>query len=121
MVALIIVLGTKLISANFATPNGVSKVLTPSDHRLSIQEPTTLSSVLPVAIAVEVIIDPAVVMFARNAATKIAGQIRYPNKRMAANANPVAGQIGVALGCTDASTRPSLAREIDSPPVRACI
>jgi hypothetical protein len=49
------------MSANLATSSGVSNVLTPSDHRLMIQEPTKLSSVLPVAIAVEVKIDPAVV------------------------------------------------------------
>src|ERR1700716_3023541 len=52
-VALIIV-GTKLRSANLATPAGVSKVLRPSDQRMSNHAPMTLSSVLPIAIVVEV-------------------------------------------------------------------
>src|SRR5215472_14971296 len=34
---------------------------------------------------------------------KMAGQIRYPSNNTAAKAKPVGGQIGVALGCIEAS------------------
>src|SRR5437868_9938033 len=68
-----------------------------------------LSRVFPMAIAADVAIEPAVVALIRNAASKIAGQTRYPNKRTAASAMPVGGHIGEALGLTDASDKPAFA------------
>jgi hypothetical protein len=43
------------------------------------------------------------------AAAKIANAVRYPQRSTTAMANPVAGQIGVALGWIDASCRPKYA------------
>jgi hypothetical protein len=40
-----------------------------------------------------------------NAARKMAGQIRYPSSNTTAKAKPVGGQIGVALGWTEASAK----------------
>src|SRR5690349_9432285 len=53
--------------------------------------------------------EPVVVAFASNAARKIAGPARYPVRITIANANPVGGQIGLALGLIEARDRPSLA------------
>jgi hypothetical protein len=53
---------------------------------------------LPVAIAIAVATEPAVVALAITAAMKIAGHVRYPHNSIAARATPVGGQIGVALG-----------------------
>ena len=97
-VALMMVLGMKQISTNLARPAGVSNVLRPSDHRLMKYAPTKLSSVLPVAIANDVLIDPAVVTLATRAPKKMAGETRYPNSNMVPRAYPVGGQIGLALG-----------------------
>src|SRR5262249_3138106 len=97
-VALMIVLGMKQIRANRATPPGVSNVFRPLDHRLISQAPTTPSSVLPAAIASKGETQPAVVALEMKAPTKIAGEIRYPSSSTVAKANPVGGQIGVALG-----------------------
>jgi hypothetical protein len=109
MVALVIVLGPKLIKVNLATPIGVSKVFRPLDHRLIRYPPITPSIVLPKAMAQEVYIEPAVMKFTRSAPVKIAGQIRYRNSRTDAKARPVGGHIGVALGCMEASVRLSFA------------
>ena len=52
---------------------------------------------------------PAVVALAAKAPMKIAGHIRKPPSSTAASARPVGGQIGLALGLTEASCNPSLA------------
>src|SRR5712691_3874798 len=70
----------------------------------------THSSVLPSAIAAEVEIDPAVVALAMNAPRKIAGHAGSPRNRTTASAKPVGGQIGLALGCSEARLKPSFAR-----------
>ena len=54
-------------------------------------------------------IGPLTEMDPEKFATKIAGEIRLPNNMTAANANPVGGQIGLALGWIDASARPTFA------------
>src|SRR5919201_1483164 len=54
MVALVIVLGPKLIKVNLATPIGVLKVFLPSDHRLIRYPPMTASIVFPNAMAQDV-------------------------------------------------------------------
>jgi hypothetical protein len=88
----------------------VLKVRVPVDHRLISQAPATLSKVLPNAIAMDVMGDPVVVVLARKAASKMAGETRYPSNSTAAKARPVAGQIGVALGLIEASNKPALAQ-----------
>ena len=57
----------------------------------------------------EVASEPAVVALAANAAMRIAGATRYPRNSTAASANPVGGQIWVALGLIEASASPTLA------------
>jgi hypothetical protein len=54
--------------------------------------------VLPAAIPRDVPTDPAVVRLTRKAPMKIAGQIQEPRSNNAANAIPVGGHTGVALG-----------------------
>jgi hypothetical protein len=110
MLALIGVAIKKQMAANLATEFGVENVLHPFDHRLIAYAPTIASSELPVAIAVAVAIEPAVVALAITAAMKIAGQARYPHTSTAASAKPVGGQIGVALGLMEASASPPFAR-----------
>ena len=66
--------------------------------------------VLPAAMAREVTVEPKVVALARNAPTATAAQTRFPHSRNAASAKPLGGQIGLALGCSEASVSPSLAR-----------
>ena len=67
-----------------------------------------LSRVLPTAMAIEVETEPAVVTFTRKAPSKIAGQMRYPSTKAAANAIPVGGHTAVALAFTKASRSPNL-------------
>ena len=110
MVALIGVATSKLITANRATPAGLSKVAAPSDHRVTAKPSATASSVLPVPIASEDSTKPDVVTLARKAARKSAGQTRSPNSKTAAKAKPVAGHTGLALGWMTASNNPSFAR-----------
>src|SRR5438132_1270683 len=57
----------------------------------------------------EVASDPYVVRLARRAPRKIAGHTSIPRTRKAASAMPAGGQIALALGCTIANPRPSLA------------
>ena len=109
-VALMTVAGPTQTKANFATRAGLVKVSTPRDQWMIRYPPTTASSVLPAAISAEVASVPAVVALAAKAPIRIAGQMRSPHKRMAASAIPVGGQIGLALGLTEASCRPSLAK-----------
>ena len=99
------------MSANFATPNGVSNVLIPLDHRFMRKEPTTLSRVLPAAIAVEVKIDPAVIMLATK---KLGNEDRGPNpipkqQESCQCKTRSPAKSASHLECTDASTRPSFA------------
>ena len=54
-------------------------------------------------------VEPAVVAFARKAPSRMAGKMRYPSSNTAANARPVGGQMGVALGLIEASNKPALA------------
>ncbi len=108
-VALITVAGPTTTSANFATPAGVRKVSRPPAQCRISRPPTTASSVLPTAISAEVSKVPAVVALAAKAAATIAGQTRKPPSSTAASAMPLGAQIGLALGLTEASRRPSLA------------
>jgi hypothetical protein len=110
MLALMTVAGPTQTSANFATCAGVPKVLAPPDQRPIRKPPTTASSVLPAAMTAEVSSVPAVVALAAKAPAKIAGQTRKPPSKTAASAMPVGAQIGLALGLTEASVRPSLAK-----------
>ncbi len=64
---------------------------------------------LPAAIPSDVAAEPAVVMFATKAPMKTAGHSRGPRRRSAARAMPAGGHTAVALACTKASVRPSLA------------
>src|SRR5215470_10993805 len=108
-VALIGAAASRLINANRVTPAGVSNVARPSDQRFVRYPPTRHSSVLPSAMSAAVESEPAVVALASRAATKTAGHIRYPHSSAEASASPVGGQMGVALGFIDASSRPSFA------------
>ena len=56
---------------------------------------------------IEVAIEPAVVMFTRNAPTNTAGHTRCPSTRNAANAIPVGGHTAEALALTNARLRPN--------------
>jgi hypothetical protein len=69
-------------------------VLRPLEYRLMRYAPTKLSSALPVAIAREVLIDPAVVRLAMKAPRKMAGETRYPSSNTVPRAYPVGGQTG---------------------------
>jgi hypothetical protein len=73
------------------------------------QAVSTASLVLPTAIAKEVKTEPKVVAFARNAPAATDGHTPGPNSMAAANANPLGGHTGLALGCRDARVNPSLA------------
>jgi hypothetical protein len=108
MVALSGVAMARQISANFATLSGVAKVSRPSDQRLTRAAPASASSVLPTAIAAAVAPVP-VIALTRYAPIAIAGATRYPRSSTAASAKPVGGQIGLALGCSEASAKPTLA------------
>jgi hypothetical protein len=109
IMALSTVAGPTQIATNLATRAGVENVSRPPDQCAISQPPTVASSVLPSAMQSEVVSVPAVVRLAAKAAAKIAGQTRGPHKSTAASATPVDGQIGVALGLTEANRRPSLA------------
>src|ERR1700692_4098419 len=50
MAELIIAVGTKAMSANFAMPSGVAKVLRPYDQRLISHAPANAASVVPMPI-----------------------------------------------------------------------
>src|SRR5512147_1454954 len=110
MVALAIAPGARAMSANLPTPSGVVNAPRPPAQRLTSQAETSASNALPHAIAAEVASEPAVSALAAKAPTKIAGQMRYPQRRVTAIAKPVGGQTGVALGWIEASVRPALAR-----------
>jgi hypothetical protein len=99
-----------LITAKRVTPPDVLKVVVPPDQRLISQPPTRHSNVFPTAIALQVVIEPAVVAFARKAPIRMAGEMRYPSSNTADTARPVAGQMGVTLGLIDASNKPALAQ-----------
>src|SRR2546428_9254131 len=55
---------------------------------------------------IELATEPAVNRFAKNAPSRIPGHTRYPSTSRAAGAIPVGGQIGGALGWTNASRSP---------------
>jgi hypothetical protein len=85
-------------------------------HLLTSDAVTTPSRVFPMAIAMEVAIDPNVIALARKAPLAMAGQTRFPHSRQDASASPLGGQIGLALGCSDATASPNLAnRRYPSP------
>src|SRR5262245_17798658 len=86
---------TKLRNENRATPAGVANVFRPPAQCPISQAPTTASSILPRPMAAEVAVDPVVVKLTANAASRIAGAIRYPRSSTAASASPVGGQIGL--------------------------
>jgi hypothetical protein len=68
------------------------------------------------AIAMEVVIDPNVIVLARNAPLAMAGQTRFPHSRQDASASPLGGHTGLALGCSEATASPNLAdRKYASP------
>ena len=81
----------------------------PFANRVTSHAPRTPSSVLPVAMPSDVHRFPAVVTFARNAPSRIAGQTRGPSSSIEASAIPVGGHTAVALAWTKASMSPSLA------------
>src|SRR5215472_4894592 len=91
------------------TRAGVAKGLSRVHHLLTSDAVNTPSSVFPTAIAMEVAIDPNVIALARNAPPAMAGQTRFPHSRQNASANPLGGQTGLALGCTEATASPNLA------------
>ena len=97
-VALIGVANTTQMAVNFATAVGVENVSRPLHQTLIKAAPTSASSVLPVAIAIAVPVEPAAVALAIIAARNIAGQARYPHSTIAARAKPVGGQTDEALG-----------------------
>src|SRR5580704_9537802 len=76
MVALIIAVGAKAMKANFATPSGVAKVSRPCDQRLINQVPPSAAIGVPSAIQPASDRPPPPTTVDKNAATKIAGQIR---------------------------------------------
>src|SRR5262245_14746546 len=93
----LIVAARRLMSAKRTTLPGLAKVSQPLDQRLTSQAPASASSMLPIPIATEVVMVPAVVALAAKAPNRIAGATRYPRNSIAASASPVGGQIGVAL------------------------
>ena len=102
--------GRNAIREKRATPAGACKRVAAVRPALNQPSPDNVaSSMLPKPIAAEVASEPAVVSLAANAATRIAGATRYPRSSTAASANPVGGQIGVALGLIEATSRPSFA------------
>jgi hypothetical protein len=78
----------------------------PRANRRTRTAPTTASAVLPAAIPSEVAMAPATVTLTMKAPRKIAGHGRRPTMSRAASAHPVGGQMGVALGCRDATDSP---------------
>src|SRR5262249_24459222 len=72
------------------------------------QAPATASNVFPVTIASEVVGEPAVKMFTRNAPIKTPGQRSVPNINSAARAIPELGQTAVALGWMKVSSKANL-------------
>src|SRR5215470_10803903 len=97
-----IVLEPDAINVNFATPAAESKVWRPPNHKLVRYPPRSAPSVLPAASAVQAKTGPAPpnCALAAHAVMKIAGQMRIPQTSTAAQASPVAGQIGGAPGWT---------------------
>ena len=76
MAALIIAVGAKAMTANFATPSGVANVSRPCDQRLISQAPASAAIGVPNAIQPASERPPPATTVDKNAATKIAGQIR---------------------------------------------
>src|SRR5262249_57101008 len=91
IVALMIAAGPMLMSANFATLPEVSKVCLPAHHLSISMPPTAASRVLPVAIAIEVTSEPAVVAFAIRAPANTAGHISRARSGTVARANSIGG------------------------------
>jgi hypothetical protein len=101
------------INVNFATPDAVSNVLRPLDHKVVRYPPRSASSVLTAANIAEAKAETVLpnCPLAAHADAKIAGQMRTPRSNTAARASPVAGQIGGAPGSTaSAIIQPSFAR-----------
>ena len=101
--------GANVTLEKTATRVGVAKGSSCVHHLLTSDAVSTASRVLPMAIAKEVAIDPNVIASARNAPPAMAGQTRFPHSRQDASANPLGGQIGLALGCREATASPNLA------------
>src|SRR5262249_17464564 len=108
-VALMTVPGANVTPEKTATRVGVPKGSSCVHHLLTSDAVSTASRVFPKAIAMEVAIDPNVIALARNARPAMAGQTRFPHSRQDASANPLGGQTGLALGCSEATARPNLA------------
>src|SRR5437660_1684053 len=77
----------------------------PLAYRITRKDAMTASKVLPVAMPIEVRIEPAVVRLTRKAPAKMNGQKRRPRATSVAIAIPVGGHTGVALGWTEARRR----------------
>ena len=76
MVALTVVLTSAASKANLKMSAGRSKARRPLANRFTRTAPRSPSRVFPVAMPIEVAIEPAVVTLTRNAPRKIAGQTR---------------------------------------------
>jgi hypothetical protein len=61
--------------------------------------------VFPIAISNELLTIPVVERFAAKAPTAMAGKALFPLRRTRATARPVGGQMGEALGLTEAKAR----------------
>src|SRR5439155_4434376 len=109
MVALTAVLTRPASATNLKMFRARSKTAAPPAKRVTRAAPTSASSVLPAAIPSDDRTEPAVVTLTRKAPAKITGQMPRPSSSRAASAMPVGGQTGVALACTMAKARPSLA------------
>src|SRR5262245_23030738 len=96
MVALIIVPGTRVRTANKTTSDGPSNRR--AFNRFSSSAVISASSVLPPAIRADVDSEPKVVALVTNAPAAIAGHSPFPHKRRLASASPLGGHTGLALG-----------------------
>jgi hypothetical protein len=108
IVAPTVVLKRPPSTTNLKTSRARLNTSRPFAKSLTRSAPRRPSKVLPIAIPIEVAIDPVVVTFTRNAPRKIAGQTRGPSSRNEANAIPVGGQTGETLALTTARPRPDL-------------
>ena len=86
-----------------------SSIRRPLAQRSMKYAPADASSTLPTPIASAVPSVPAVTALIRNAATKMSGRADGPSNSTPAIAMPVGGQMGVALGWTNARESPSFA------------
>ncbi len=109
IVALTIVLTSVASAVNRKMSRTRSNTRQPRAKRFTRYEPSSPSTVFPIAMPMEGKTAPVVETLARNAAPKIASQARYPSSTNAASAMPAGGQTVVTELLMNANRSPSLA------------